>query len=232
MTLSDCYPQTWDLFSHHQRSFILHQMETNTENRIQTMCGEQETLERWTLKGIAPSNPSPQRSGSHTWLMMLRKQGPLNKHDWGSYELAETEIATQGLHGSEPDESQIERSEHMSPPLTLKHSTINNQLQTKNYLSLRESFWGKKPFLRTALMFNHTWPLKNKFNGILCLIICAMSFFKTLSVLCRYIIVSGLMFYGISRCLNVCLCIFMCFLFFCFVLFWYHFILLYFITIP
>ena len=46
------------LFSHHQRSFLLQQMKTNTETHGQTLGRRWETLEYSALNGMSPLDPS------------------------------------------------------------------------------------------------------------------------------------------------------------------------------
>lgn len=62
MTTNDIplYSQMSASLSHHQRGFLLHQMETDIETCSQTLFREQETLENSALDGTAPLNLSPQ----------------------------------------------------------------------------------------------------------------------------------------------------------------------------
>ena len=75
-----CNTHTSALLSHHQRSFLLPQMATNTETHSQTSCKEWDTLEHSALKWISPSNPSPQGSGN-----------PMEKEAGGTGETKEIE---------------------------------------------------------------------------------------------------------------------------------------------
>jgi hypothetical protein len=52
------------LFGHHQRSFSLQQMRTDTETHNWIMCREWKTLKCSVLNGVSLSNPSPQGSGN------------------------------------------------------------------------------------------------------------------------------------------------------------------------
>jgi hypothetical protein len=50
------------LLSHHQRNFLLQQMETNTETHSQISCRVRETLEHSVLNGRSSSYSSSQGS--------------------------------------------------------------------------------------------------------------------------------------------------------------------------
>lgn len=65
------YLQTSALFSHHQRSFLLPQMETNPETHSQTLWREWENLKRSGLNVIFPSDPSPR-------VQETRRRGGIN----------------------------------------------------------------------------------------------------------------------------------------------------------
>ena len=58
------YSEIRALLSHHQRSFPLQQMRTNTETHRQTLHREWETLEHSALNKMSPSHHSPQGSGT------------------------------------------------------------------------------------------------------------------------------------------------------------------------
>jgi hypothetical protein len=66
MTLNDIllYSYVSALFSHCQRHFLMHQMETNTETYSWTLWREWETFVHLTLNMKPPSNLSPQGSGN------------------------------------------------------------------------------------------------------------------------------------------------------------------------
>ena len=51
------YSQISVLLSHHQRSFLLQQMGTDTKMDSWTLYGEQETLEHLAINRMSPSNP-------------------------------------------------------------------------------------------------------------------------------------------------------------------------------
>ena len=139
------------LLSHHQRSFLLQQMGTNTEIHSWTHA-ESETVEHGVLNGMSSSNPSPRGSRDFTE-EAERLSEPAGMDD--SKEAVSTRPSraaarmssmtlwqhAQGAHGFPPDRIPARRggSGRGLPSLTMKLSSTDNLLQTESQFSPVES---------------------------------------------------------------------------------------------